>query len=87
MKEEKSKRLLFVCQRDVALGPMVGQTGGKTYLLINFHLGIEKFIWHPISESGSTVLLLLLLLLLLRHAQTGWAGELWSKTNLLKWQN
>ena len=46
---------------------------------------------YPILERGSTVQLLLLLLC---HAQgtpldseTGWTGELWSKTNLLNWQN
>ena len=46
---------------------------------------------HSILDSRIFVLLLLL-----RHAQgtpppldceTGWTGELWSKTNLLKWQN
>ena len=54
-------------------------------------LKVPPWILNPMLEKGNTVLLLLLL----PQAQApppldsemGWAGELWSKTNLLTWQN
>ena len=62
------------------------------YFSANSPLIFRKFSSNPILERGSAVLLLLLLPL--HHAQgtpldseTGWTGELWSKTNLLNWQN
>ena len=45
---------------------------------------------YPILERGCAVLLLLLCHALATpplDSETGWTGELWSKTNLLKLQN
>ena len=56
--------------------------GGRTEILVS----------NPILERRSTVLLLLLctyvtLRLPPQDSEMGWTGELWSKTNLLDWQN
>ena len=61
----------------------------------NMNCPAYNIFTNPTLEKVSTVLLLLLLLLLLLcHAEgtpldseQWWTGELWSKTNLLKWQN
>ena len=64
---------------------------------VNIWFGGSPIMWpsdaNPILEKRITVLLLLLLLschvqaLPPHDSETGWTGELWSKTYLLKWLN
>ena len=86
----KSYCLIILIAQDIQCLQYAGFFSlGLFYTFWIVSAGAISWLAYPILERGSAILLLLLV-----HAQgpplnseIGWTGELWSKTNLLNWQN